>query len=72
MPATQIGGLFSLSSERVDPPETIETGEVAISRTQDEPMFDGKRGQVGIRYEVGSAFRARHERRECFLVAFGG
>ena len=34
-------------------------------------MFHRKGGKVGVRYEVGPAFRARHEWREYLLVAFG-
>ena len=44
--------------ERVEPLEAIEAGEageVAIGRAQDEPVLDGKGGDVGIRHEVGPA-----------------
>ncbi len=57
------GGCGEALPERVGPLQPVEAGEIAIRRAQDEPMFNGESSQVGVRYEVGPAFRLSHEGR---------
>jgi hypothetical protein len=43
--------------QRIDPPETLEAREVPVRAAEGEPMLDGERSEVRVRYEVGLRLR---------------
>ena len=61
----------ALRDERILPMQLREPGKVSVRRTEDQPVLDGQRCEVRIRYEVRVYARRREKFAENLAMAFG-